>query len=97
MFLRNLLSLAKLLRLLFGFRGAVHPVITKGAIEAFTYTLTTELASQGISINTIDPVPTDTGLMTEAVQQGLLSGFLMGRLGQLEEAGWVTKAIASKW
>jgi 3-oxoacyl-[acyl-carrier protein] reductase len=85
--------------------GKLAYVATKGAIEAFTVTLAVELAPLGITVNAVDPGPTDTGWITEEVKRDLLPRFPMGRLGQpedaarlitflaSEEAGWVTGQI----
>ena len=85
--------------------GKLAYVATKGAIEAFTVTLAVEVAPRGITVNAVDPGPTDTGWMTEKVKRELLPRFPMGRLGQpedaarliaflaSEEAGWITGQI----
>ncbi|MGE5225100.1 MAG: SDR family oxidoreductase [Omnitrophica WOR_2 bacterium] len=85
--------------------GKLAYAATKGAIEAFTVTLAVEVASKGITVNAVDPGPTDTGWMTEEIKQELLPRFPMGRIGQpedaarliaflaSEEAGWVTGQI----
>ena len=41
--------------------GKLPYVATKGAIEAFTVTLAAEVAPKGITVNAVDPGPTDTG------------------------------------
>ena len=85
--------------------GKLAYAATKGAIEAFTITLAVEVAPRGITVNAIDPGPTDTGWMTEEVKRELLPRFPMGRIGQpedaarlitflaSEEAGWITGQI----
>ncbi len=85
--------------------GKLAYAATKGAIEAFTVTLAAEAAPRGITVNAVDPGPTDTGWMSEEVKQALLPRFPMGRIGQpedaarlitflaSEEAGWVTGQI----
>lgn len=54
--------------------GKLAYVATKGAIEAFTVTLAAEVAPRGITVNAVDPGPTDTGWMSEEVKQALLPG-----------------------
>ena len=85
--------------------GKLAYVATKGAIEAFTVTMAVEVAPRGITVNAVDPGPTDTGWMTEEVKRILLPRFPMGRVGlpedaarlitflASEEAGWVTGQI----
>jgi 3-oxoacyl-[acyl-carrier protein] reductase len=85
--------------------GKLAYAATKGAMEAFTVTLAVEVAPRGITVNAVDPGPTDTGWMTEEDKQELLPRFPMGRIGQPEdaarliaflageEAGWITGQI----
>lgn len=75
--------------------GKLPYVATKGAIEAFTTTLAVEVAPRGITVNAVDPGPTDTGWMTEAVKQELLPRFPMGRIGQPEDAARLIAFLAS--
>lgn len=75
---------------------------TKGALIALTEPLAVGLAPLGITVNAVDPGPTDSGWMDEALQSHLLPMFPMGRIGQPEdaarlisflvsdEAGWIT-------
>jgi 3-oxoacyl-[acyl-carrier protein] reductase len=58
--------------------GKLAYAATKGAIEAFTSTLAVEVAPRGITVNAVDPGPTDTGWMTEEVKRDLLPRFPMG-------------------
>ncbi len=76
--------------------GKLAYVATKGAIEAFTVTLAAEVAPRGITVNAVDPGPTDTGWMTEAVKQELLPRFPMGRIGQPEDAARLITFLASE-
>jgi 3-oxoacyl-[acyl-carrier protein] reductase len=80
-------------------------VATKGAIEAFTRTLAVEVGHKGITVNAVNPGPTDTGWMTEELEQELIHKFPVGRIGQpgdvarlvtflaSEEAAWITGQI----
>jgi 3-oxoacyl-[acyl-carrier protein] reductase len=76
--------------------GKLAYAATKGAIEAFTLTLAVELAPRGITVNAVDPGPTDTGWMTEAVKRELLPRFPMGRIGQPEDAARLIAFLASE-
>lgn len=78
---------------------------TKGAIEAFTRSLTPAVAAKGITVNAVNPGPTDSGWIPEELRETLLPMFPMGRLGTPEdaarlvawlagpEAGWVTGQV----
>ena len=75
--------------------GELAYVATKGAIEAFTVSLSVELASYGITVNAVDPGATDSGWMTEEIRQELLPRFPMGRIGQPEDAARLIAFLAS--
>ena len=76
--------------------GKLAYASTKGAIEAFTVTLAVEVAPRGITVNAVDPGPTDTGWMTEEVKRELLPRFPMRRLGQPEDAARLIAFLASE-
>ena len=79
--------------------------VTKGAVETLTYTLAPEIAARGLTINAVNPGPTDTGWMDETLQAALLSRFPPGKIGEpadaarligfltSEEARWVTGQV----
>ena len=78
---------------------------TKGAIEAFTVTLAAEVGHRGITVNAVNPGPTDTGWMSEELERELSARFPAGRVGEPEdvarlvaflagsEAAWITGQI----
>lgn len=80
-------------------------VMTKSAIETLTYTLSSEIAARGITINAINPGPNDTGWMNKELKEQLLERFPMGRIGNpkdtanligyliKEEGEWITGQI----
>ncbi|MCL4145253.1 UNVERIFIED_CONTAM: hypothetical protein GTU68_063695 [Idotea baltica] len=79
--------------------------VTKGGVDAITVTLAAELGAQGITVNAVNPGPTDTGWMTPELEAQLKPRFPTQRIGQpedaarlvgflaSEEAGWVTGQI----
>ena len=80
--------------------GELAYVATKGAISAFTKSLSVELAPIGITVNAVNPGPTDSTWMTEKTREHLLPKFLMGRIGLPEDAARIVGFLASddaKW
>jgi 3-oxoacyl-[acyl-carrier protein] reductase len=59
---------------------------SKGALHQITLTLSDLLIDRGITVNTINPGPTDTGWATPDVREQLLPLFPLGRWGQPEDA-----------
>jgi len=75
--------------------GELAYAATKGATEAFTRTLAVEVGHKGITVNAVNPGPTDTGWMTGELQQELVSKFPLGRIGQPEDAAKLVAFLAS--
>jgi len=76
--------------------GELAYAATKGAISAFTLSLSAEIAPLGITVNAVNPGPTDTGWMTEEIKQELLSRFPIGRIGLPEDAARLVAFLASE-
>ncbi|KEK23277.1 SDR family oxidoreductase [Bacillus gaemokensis] len=80
-------------------------IATKGAIEAFTTSVAPTAAAKGITVNAVDPGPTNTGWMNEELKSTLINRFPAGRIGESvdaarlisflvsEEANWVTGQV----
>lgn len=77
--------------------GKIPYIATKGAIEAFTVTLAAEVASRGITVNAVDPGPTDTGWISAdpELKRALLNKAPFGRIGQPEDAARLIAFLAS--
>lgn len=77
--------------------GKLPYVATKGAIEAFTLTLAAEVAPRGITVNAIDPGPTDTGWISadHELLRALIEQAPFGRIGQPEDAARAIAFLAS--
>ena len=85
--------------------GELAYAASKGAIEAFTRTLAAEVGHKGITVNTVNPGPTDTGWMTDELRGQLAAKSPFGRVGEPEdvarlvaflatdEAAWITGQI----
>jgi 3-oxoacyl-[acyl-carrier protein] reductase len=69
---------------------------TKGAIEAFTLTLAAEVGQKGITVNAVNPGPTDTGWMADELRQELSGRFPTGRVGEPEDAARLVAFLASE-
>ena len=68
---------------------------TKGAIEAFTRSLAPAVAQKGITVNAINPGPTDSGWISPELRNVLLPRFPAGRLGTPEDAARLVVWLAS--
>ncbi|MBN6204892.1 SDR family oxidoreductase [Ralstonia pickettii] len=75
--------------------GELAYATTKGAVDALTITLSAELAPLGITVNAINPGPTDTGWMTEGIKTQLKPMFPFGRIGEPEDAAKVIRFLVS--
>ncbi|WP_430708786.1 SDR family oxidoreductase [Paenalkalicoccus suaedae] len=70
-------------------------VLTKSTSETLTHTLATVLMKRGITINSVDPGPTDTGWMDEQVKDALTPLFPSGRLGVPQDAARLVGFLVS--
>jgi 3-oxoacyl-[acyl-carrier protein] reductase len=52
--------------------GQIAYVVTKAALDAMTFTLSSELAEHRITVNAVDPGPTDTGWISDEMRATLL-------------------------
>jgi 3-oxoacyl-[acyl-carrier protein] reductase len=74
--------------------GELAYAATKGAIEAFTRTLAVEIAHKGITVNAVNPGPTDTGWISEDLRSELSSKSPFGRVGEPEDAARLVAFLA---
>ncbi|TXG84872.1 MAG: SDR family oxidoreductase [Thermomicrobiales bacterium] len=87
--------------------GELAYAASKGAVEAFTSSAAPTLGMRGITINAVNPGPTDTGWMSDELREVLLPQFPLGRIGLPEDAarlvaflcspdaGWITGQVMS--
>jgi 3-oxoacyl-[acyl-carrier protein] reductase len=76
--------------------GELAYAATKAAVEALTVTLAAEVGHKGITVNAVDPGPTDTGWMTGQLERELAPKFALGRLGEPEDAARLVAFLASE-
>jgi len=80
--------------------GNLAYVATKGAISAFTRSIAVELAPLGITVNAVNPGPTDSTWMNDEIREHLLPKFPMGRIGLPQDAARIIAFLVSdeaKW
>ncbi|ADU93790.1 SDR family oxidoreductase [Geobacillus sp. Y412MC52] len=68
---------------------------TKGAIDAFVKTFAVEAAEKGITVNAVNPGPTDSGWMDEELKKYLLPKFPFGRIATPYDAARLIRFLAS--
>jgi 3-oxoacyl-[acyl-carrier protein] reductase len=74
--------------------GELAYAASKGAIEALTVTLAAEVGGKGITVNAVNPGPTDTGWMTGELKRELSEKFPTGRVGEPEDAARLVAFLA---
>jgi 3-oxoacyl-[acyl-carrier protein] reductase len=74
--------------------GSVAYATSKAALDAFTITFADEVGKYGITVNAVDPGPTDTGWMSQEQQQEMLPRYSLGRLGKPEDAARLVTFLA---
>ncbi|MED2971223.1 SDR family oxidoreductase [Fictibacillus sp. B-59209] len=75
--------------------GELAYAATKGAIDALTVTFSEEVGGQGITVNAINPGPSDTGWMNEETHKHLATRFPSGRVGMPDDAARLVHFLAS--
>nr|WP_207956016.1 SDR family oxidoreductase [Rubrobacter marinus] len=74
--------------------GELAYAATKGGIEAFTRTLAAEVGHRGITVNAVNPGPTQTGWMDDGLERELAAKFPSGRVGAPEDAARLVAFLA---
>jgi 3-oxoacyl-[acyl-carrier protein] reductase len=70
--------------------------ITKAALEMLAPQLAPELAEHGISINAVDPGPTDTGWMTEELKEQMRKESKRGKVNTPEDIAQLIVSILTE-
>jgi 3-oxoacyl-[acyl-carrier protein] reductase len=85
--------------------GVVAYAASKGALASITQTLADQLAGRGITLNTVNPGPVDTGYAPPDVHEAVRRHFPQGRWGApddparliawlvTDEAAWITGQV----
>ncbi|MFF3332621.1 SDR family oxidoreductase [Streptomyces sp. NPDC002888] len=88
-----------------GMPGEIAYALQKGALASITRSLSTTLAEHGVTVNTVNPGPVDTGYLTGEAYAAVAARFPTGRWGMpddparliawlaTDEAGWVTGQV----
>ncbi|PSL40966.1 3-oxoacyl-[acyl-carrier protein] reductase [Planomicrobium soli] len=76
--------------------GELAYATTKGAVDALTLTLSAELAPLGITVNAVNPGPTDTGWMGEGIKEEIIRKFPFERIGEPKDAAKLIGFLASE-
>lgn len=87
--------------------GEIAYAAAKSAIAGVTLTISDQLIDAGITVNTVNPGPVDTGYVTEEVRRAMAPMFPQGRWGEpddaarlitwllTDEARWITGQVIS--
>src|SRR5690606_28826161 len=75
--------------------GELAYAASKGAIIAFCTSIAPDLMRRGITINVVNPGPTDTGWIDDELAARLRPMFPTGRIGQPEDAARLVAWLAS--
>jgi 3-oxoacyl-[acyl-carrier protein] reductase len=85
--------------------GEIAYAASKGAVEWLTVSAAVELGPRGITVNAIDPGPTDTGWLSPELEAAVADATPLGRVGRPEDAaalvvflcspagGWITGQV----
>jgi 3-oxoacyl-[acyl-carrier protein] reductase len=76
--------------------GELAYVVTKAGLDALTLTLAAELAPQWITVNAVDPGPTDTGWMTDEQRSALAAASATGHVARPEDTARVVRYLVSE-
>jgi 3-oxoacyl-[acyl-carrier protein] reductase len=75
--------------------GELAYVATKGAVEAFTLSLSAEVAALGITVNAVDPGITDTGWISPELKSHWEATAPLKRVGTPQDAAHLIRFLAS--
>ena len=67
---------------------------TKAALDALTITLSVGLAGQGITVNAVDPGPTDTGWISDQLRSEILQASPPSRISSPGEIAEIVRYLS---
>jgi 3-oxoacyl-[acyl-carrier protein] reductase len=76
--------------------GEIAYAASKGAVEWLTVSAAVELGERGITVNAIDPGPTDTGWLSEELSAAVADATPLGRVGRTEDAAALVAFLCSE-
>jgi len=75
--------------------GELAYAATKAGIVAFARSLSADVSAKGITVNAVNPGPTDTGWMDDDLKDKILNEAPFGRIGMPEDAARLIAWLAS--
>jgi 3-oxoacyl-[acyl-carrier protein] reductase len=75
--------------------GEIAYAASKGAVEWLTVSAAVELGPRGITVNAIDPGPTDTGWLSPELRAAVEGATPLGRIGRPEDAAATVAFLCS--
>jgi 3-oxoacyl-[acyl-carrier protein] reductase len=76
--------------------GEVAYAASKGAIDWITVSAAIELGPRGITVNAVDPGPTDTGWMSTELKEAVAHATPLGRVGRPDDAAALVAFLCSR-
>jgi len=75
--------------------GELAYALSKGALEWLAVSAAVELGPRGITVNAVDPGPTDTGWISTELADAIVRATPLGRLGRPDDAGALVGFLCS--
>jgi 3-oxoacyl-[acyl-carrier protein] reductase len=76
--------------------GEIAYAASKGAIAWLTVSAAVELGPHGITVNAVDPGPTDTGWLDDELREAIAGATPLGRVGRPEDAAELVAFLCSE-
>lgn len=74
--------------------GELAYIVTKAALDVLTVTLGVELAPRNITVNAIDPGPTDTGWISSELREELIRASVSGKIAVPDDTARLVRLLA---